>query len=308
MADVLITVLMSVHNEEKNIDEAIQSILAQTYDNFEFIIIDDNSTDRTVERILNYDDKRIIFLQNSVNKGLTKNLNYGIKLAKGKYILRMDGDDISLQNRFEKQIEFMEEHPEIALSGCWIKEFGKSNNVLKTVTDIDLIKLGLIFNNVMVHSTFIIRKEFLDRYRIKYDEKLRYAQDYMFVYQISQKGLITNLPIVLLKYRIHSNQISTKKSELQLECADMTRKVVLRDLGIKLNIASFQLWSDFCNRIRRKLSFRDVITLLNIVKLIISQNQKRAVYHEFKLKEQLYSRLKEYCESNIKIIGLIHFK
>lgn len=303
MADVLITVLMSVHNEEKNIDEAIQSILTQSYANFEFIIIDDASTDRTVERILSYDDNRIIFLQNSSNKGLTKNLNYGLKLAKGKYILRMDGDDVSLPNRFERQVEFMEKHPEIALSGCWIKEFGQSNNVIRTATDIDLIKINLIFNNVIAHPTFILRKKFLDSNKIKYDERIQYAQDYMFVYQISKNGLITNLPIALLKYRIHSKQISAEKSKLQLECANMTRKMVLRDLGIKLNVVSFQLWSDFCMRIKRELSFRDVVTLINIIKLIISQNQKRAFYHDAKLKEQLYYRLKEYCKENIRIKG-----
>ncbi|MCD7726288.1 MAG: glycosyltransferase [Clostridiales bacterium] len=301
MKGSLITVLMSVYNEENNIDESIQSILAQTYENFEFIIIDDASTDHTVEKILNYKDKRIVFIRNEVNCGLTKNLNYGLKIAKGKYVLRMDGDDISLPERFEKQVEFMERNPRIALSGSGMKRFGECNKSLRPTVDKELLKINLIFNSVIAHPTVIVRKDFIDMHEIQYDENLQYAQDYMFVYQVSQKGDIANMPIILLKYRTHKEQISLGKADVQLRCANVTRKRILKDLGIGLNDTAFQLWCDFCTGNKRKLSFRDIVTLQRIIKLFIQKNQRMRSYNGQKLKEQLKSRTKDYYRDNARI-------
>lgn len=301
MSDILVTVLMSVYNEEKNIDESIQSILAQTYTNFEFIIFDDASTDSTVEKILKYEDKRILLIQNETNYGLTKNLNRGLKIAKGKYILRMDGDDISLPNRFEKQVEFMENHPEIALSGCWIKKFGEFSDIWRTVTDSEVLKINLIFNSVMAHPTFIIRKEFIDNYGIRYDERIPYAQDYKFAYDVSLEGNIMNVPIVLLKYRTHKRQISSDKAELQIECANMTRKRILCDMDIRLNDTAFRLWCDFCTGRERNLSLQNRIMLKRIVKLFMEKNQIKGFYNEQKLEVQMNSRLQNYCRNNGRI-------
>ena len=108
---------MSVYNGAKFLDEAIDSILTQTFTDFEFIVIDDASSDDSLHIINSYKDARIIVLQNTKNIGLTKSLNLGIAKAKGKYIARMDADDISMPKRLEKQFDFMEEHPEFAFVG-----------------------------------------------------------------------------------------------------------------------------------------------------------------------------------------------
>ena len=116
--NILVSIIMSVYNDEKYLNEALDSIFAQTIQNFELIIIDDCSTDDTVKIIESYHDKRIRLMVNDKNEGLTKNLNKALKYVRGKYIARMDGDDRSRPQRFEKQIEFLEENQDLMLISC----------------------------------------------------------------------------------------------------------------------------------------------------------------------------------------------
>ena len=120
------TVLMPVFNGEKHLNEAINSILSQSFQDFEFLIIDDGSTDHSKKIIRSYQDKRIRFIENDRNLQLSRTLNRGIQLAKGEYILRMDADDISFPNRLEKQIQFMDQNLEIIASGSSLKLMGES--------------------------------------------------------------------------------------------------------------------------------------------------------------------------------------
>ena len=122
------TVLMPVYNAEKYVAEAIDSILNQTFNDFEFLIINDGSTDNSLDIIKSYDDPRITIINNETNLGLSHTLNKGIELARGEYIIRMDADDISLSIRLEKQIEFMDSNQHIGICGSWIQTFDKSGN------------------------------------------------------------------------------------------------------------------------------------------------------------------------------------
>jgi len=126
-----ISVVMAVYNGEKYLREAIDSILNQTFNDFEFIIINDGSTDDSAEIIKSYNDPRIILIQQE-NKGLAAALNEGIKIAKGKFIARMDADDISLKTRLEKQIQFMEAHPEYVAIGSWSNHISADGDYLYT--------------------------------------------------------------------------------------------------------------------------------------------------------------------------------
>lgn len=155
-----ITVLMPVFNCELYIKDAVDSILNQTYNNFEFLIIDDASTDETVSIIKAYTDSRIKLIEKPINTGLTNSLNQGLKLAKGKYIARMDGDDISLPERFEKQITFLEKNPEVVLCGSWFNVIG-SELVIKTPENYEDIKLALLKGNCIAHPSVMMRNKFL---------------------------------------------------------------------------------------------------------------------------------------------------
>lgn len=263
--NTLVSVITSVYNEEEHISEMISSILNQTYQNWELIIIDDASSDDTWNIISSYDDIRVHAIKNKSNLGLTKNLNTCIGLAKGKYVLRIDGDDIAYPRRIEQQYAFMESHPDIALSGCFMKAFGEENYIADIWTDSDFLRLMLTLNPVVYHPTFIIRKSIIDEYSILYDESLRYAQDYAFQYDVSKHGKLGNLNEVLMKYRIHSKQVSFCKSIEQMKCANITRNRILSDLGVAVEPAELDAWSKYANRDYLHISKNEVDLINKII-------------------------------------------
>ncbi|MCJ7773765.1 MAG: glycosyltransferase, partial [Desulfobacterales bacterium] len=219
-----ISVLMSVHNGEKYLPRAVKSILNQTFTDFEFIIINDCSNDQTPHILESFGkkDARIIIFRNKKNIGLTKSLNIGLKLAKGKYIARMDADDISHPSRFAKQLDFMEKHPEIGITGTAyevIDEKGKIIDRLSQPTEDDYIRWQTLFYNSFCHPSIIIRKSILDQNNIHYGN-MRYAQDYKFTSQILKYSKGANLPEFLIQWRTSQTQISSIKSEDQQFFAD----------------------------------------------------------------------------------------
>lgn len=199
-----ISVLMPVYNSEKYLKEAIESILNQTFEDFEFLMLYDNSTDKSLEIINSYNDSRIKIL-NCNSKGLVNALNIGIYSAKGSFLARMDADDISLPERFQKQIEFLKKNPDVGVCGSWTEEFGEvPTRVFKYPSEPELVKAKLFFFCALAHPSVMMRKSFLDKYSLKYDEKQKQAEDYEFWQRCSFYFDIANIPEVLLKYRITS--------------------------------------------------------------------------------------------------------
>lgn len=215
MTSPMISVVMPVYNAEKYVAEAIESILNQTYGNFEFIIIDDCSTDSSYEILQSYAAKypRIKLFKNEVNSKLPKTLNFGISQAIGKYIARMDADDISLPARFAKQIEFMESHPEVGVCGTSAIEFNSTSSdlrVMKVQTIHELIKPYSFFVCCnMIHPSIIARRElFVKIGHFSFNENLGgLAEDYALWTEMLHDGVIfANLEQALLKYRVTSSQ------------------------------------------------------------------------------------------------------
>lgn len=212
-----ITVILGVYNGKKYLAEAIESILNQTFKNFEFIIIDDYSKDNSLKIIKDYmkKDLRITLIKNKKNLGLTKSLNKGLKIAKGKYIARMDSDDVALPKRLEVQYNFLEQNKNIFLIGggaIHINEEGKQLGAYNPIWNINKIKARLLTHNCFCHPTIMFRKE----KGIKYNEKFLYAQDYDFYLNLLSNGKkLTNIKDVLIKYRINSKSISFSKRAKQ---------------------------------------------------------------------------------------------
>jgi glycosyltransferase involved in cell wall biosynthesis len=222
-----VTVLMSVYNGEWYLGEAIGSILNQTFSDFEFLIINDASKDHSREIILSYPDPRIRLIDNEANIGLTRSLNKGLEIARGKYIARMDADDISMPERLNKQVRFMEDNPEIHVLGSWawvIDENGKITGELKTLTDFDMLFVEVFLSNPIVHSSTLMRTHFVKKIG-GYDERFERTQDYdLWVRVIANGGKILNVPKFLLKYRNHLENVSTKKSKQQEDLAQLAIK------------------------------------------------------------------------------------
>jgi glycosyltransferase involved in cell wall biosynthesis len=208
-----ISVIMSVYNCEKYLKESVDGILSQTFSDFEFIIINDGSADKSREILESYKDSRIRLFNNQ-NKGLTKSLNEAIGYSNGEYIARMDADDISLPERFEKQIKFLDANPECAMCGTWaefIDEDGKYLRDYNTpVTDSE-IKKEILFHNPFIHPSVMIRKSVFEKVGL-YDTSFRYAQDYELWTRIAIKFKTGNIPEKLLRYRLLKEGITKSKN------------------------------------------------------------------------------------------------
>lgn len=258
---------MPVYNTAKYLNEAINSILEQTFKDFEFIIIDDCSTDGSKDIIKSYNDERIILIENESNKGIIFGLNFAISIARGKYIARMDSDDISVSNRFELQYLFLEKNSSIICCGASrtiINEEGIEIGVKESIQNPDLLKLSMLFNCVVAHPTVFIRSDFIKSNNLYYNYEMEAAEDYDLWCKILEYGQISNLKEKLLKYRIHSEQISQVKGELQL-----TNSLKIRERFIHALIGS----SDMTFEILPKVITYPVYLSFNELHLFATQSK-----------------------------------
>lgn len=230
-----LTVLMPIYNGERYLRSALESILAQTFTDFELLIIDDGSTDSSRAICDSYCDSRMRIVTNERNLGLIATLNRGLDLARGEFVARMDCDDISFPRRLERQIEFMERHPEVGISGTWyeiVSDHGR--RTITRPTEDRILRFFLVFDNMFLHSSMILRKRFLDSNSLRYDPKFRYAEDYEFWVRCSEYTRIANLPEVLVLYRQHSENTSTRFRKEQRRTVGCVRRQQLQLLGMML--------------------------------------------------------------------------
>jgi len=212
-----VSVVMSVFNGEKYLREAMDSILTQTFTDFEFIIINDGSTDRTREILESYVDPRIR-LYHQQNMGLTKSLNKGLSFAKGDYLARQDGDDISYPERLSYQVNFLDSNKNIGLIGTFasfINSKGEEFNIWKPPWEHEGIKKHLMITNCFCHGSVMFRKDCLDTVGY-YREKFKYSQDYDLWIRISEQYRVANINEILYKNRRSSSTITRKRLPLQL--------------------------------------------------------------------------------------------
>jgi len=214
-----VSVIMSVHNGERHLAAAIESILVQTFGDFEFIVIDDGSTDATARILAQYckSDARICLHRFNENRGLSSALNFGIRLARGEYVARMDADDISLPIRLEKQVEFMNSYPDVDICGSWVALIGeRQGEEWQHPLGHFSIYARMLFGSALAHPTVMMRASSISDARIFYDERVFYAQDYD-MWSRALPGLkMANLGQVLLYYRIHTQSVGSKYRADQL--------------------------------------------------------------------------------------------
>ncbi len=211
------SVLMSVYNTERYLKDAIASILSQTYRNFEFIIVNDGSTDRTRDIVLDYKkiDGRIVLIDNERNIGVTKSLNIGLRAAKGDYIARMDPDDISLPGRLGKQLAYMKANPDIGLLGTYIKSMDENGRITGSwvyPSDDISIKWRLLFANALAHPSVVYRKELAIALN-GYNEELESGIDFDLWVRMSEMTKIHQLNEFLVMWRTHPGSITFKYGE-----------------------------------------------------------------------------------------------
>ena len=227
--------MCNYNTKEEYLRTAIESILSQTYENFEFIIIDDASTGNDIEVIESYHDPRIILLQNESNHHVSYTANRGLAFAHGEYIARMDSDDISLPSRLEKQVLYMQKNRDVDILCAQAKFIGNREGIFAPgLRNSDHIKVNIFFGCPIVNPTVMFRASFVKKYSIYYDTSVEYkaAEDYELWSRCIDSATICEYPRVLIHYRVHDKQISTLTSKLQIESANKIRCKMLKRLEI----------------------------------------------------------------------------
>ncbi|WP_303004387.1 glycosyltransferase family 2 protein [Bacteroides congonensis] len=223
MVHPTISVILPVYNCEDYIYESVQSILEQTFEDFELLIINDGSTDKSKQIILSLDDKRIRYLENRTNQGLIKTLNKGLHFSEGEFIARMDADDLCVNTRFQMQLEYFRQERNVDILGTNQYIIGTNERILHQ-SDNEENKVRLLLQPAVAHSSVMIKKRALTRNKLYYDKAALYAEDYKLWIDSSLCGLsIQNLPEYLCGYRIHENQISKIQSHIQKMVTDKIR-------------------------------------------------------------------------------------
>ncbi len=209
-----VSIILPVYNCGNYIEESIESLLTQSFKNIEIIVIDDFSSDDTVEKILLFDDSRIKLYKNKENLGISKCLNLGISNSNGEYIARMDGDDISHKDRILKQVEFLELNTDIEICGTGYKILGKNQFFQPKLSYVEII-IQLTLDCPIAHPTIMGRRRIFEKYQYAFE--FEPCEDLELWTRLVPKYKFANLEEKLLSYRVHSQQVSTKSSSLQIE-------------------------------------------------------------------------------------------
>jgi len=230
----LVSVILPVHNSEQYLRDAIQSILKQTYVNFELLILISATTNKESKNIINsFSDTRIRHIYRTNEETMPKALSLGMDEARGKYMARMDADDVSLSNRFYEQVNFLENNPDIGMVGTWIKTIGQGKSYInKYPTLPESIKTNLLFSVSFAHPTVMMKKELFDNYKLRYNGSLNHGEDYDLWTRCASCFPMANIDKVLLFYRLHKTNASRVFKNETEDIAYHSRLRLLNHLGI----------------------------------------------------------------------------
>ena len=274
-----VSVLMPVYNGEKYISQAINSVLSQSFTDFELIVIDDGSTDKSAEIVGSYSDKRIRYVANQTNLGLAGARNRAIEISDGDYLAWLDCDDISLPERLRKQVSLLDEHPNIGLCGTWVRTLGlDSEKFWRYASDPGFVRARMLFDDPIATSAAMVRRRCLSGEDLCFDARFPPAEDYELWERISRTSAVCNISEVLTLYRIHPNQISAIRHEQQRKSVWKIQSRLLHQLHIYptdeeklLHLDIGVGWHFDADKVRHKLTEHWLNKLVNA-------NDKTAVF------------------------------
>ncbi len=274
-----VSVVMSVYNGSRYLHESIASILNQTFKDLEFIIINDGSTDDSEAIIKTFKDERIVYIPNEKNLGLIDSLNKGLVAAKGKYIARMDADDVSLPDRLALQVKEFENNPDAIVIGCdYFSLTGSKLKHIKNKNNSDYQKSVLLFSPCFCHPTVMMKNSFNER-NVFYNKNYVHAEDYKLWTELSSFGSFLNVAQPLLKYRSHASQVSNQNNVAQLEISKKIREEYCHKLKFSLSPGQFET----LNVIGNNVFIRSIEHLNDIENLLLhlkEENKKNKAFGE----------------------------
>lgn len=294
---------MSVYNtEEKFLREAIESILNQTFTDFEFLIINDGSKNNAEKVILSYKDERIKYIINEQNLGFVTSLNKGLNISTGEYIARFDSDDISLPERLEKQVKFMDENPNVGLLGTQFESFPKKR-LSNLLTNSGQIKEAMLVQaNQLGHPTVMIRKSVITQNHIQYDKQALHMEDYKMWLDMSKFTDIANIDEVLLYYRRHGESTCSKnKIEQNLNVQKFLFMAQSEHFGINAD-EQLKIVKKLQNN--KRTSVDDLEKILNFVNLVKEKMAEQNFTIEYRLNHQFAKFALKKCKKNFKYLKM----
>jgi glycosyltransferase involved in cell wall biosynthesis len=271
------SVVMAVYNGEETLNEAIDSILNQTFKEFEFIIVNDASNDETESIIKSYNDPRIKYIKNDENKFLGPSLNEGIKIAKGKYIVRMDADDISYPYRIERQFKFMEENPEVGIAGSWGDVFGLISGELIYETDDLNIKLKLLYQFHIIHPSIIIRSDLVFKNKLFYHPSLQHSEDYDLFVRAFKLTKFANINQKLIKYRATDTSQTRESDEFRNRFYNQTKIDLFEMLGMEASVEEILLFRSIAHH-SYKQDKKFIDDSRKLLETMLKSNEKTRLY------------------------------
>lgn len=326
----IVSVIMPAYNAERYIVEAIDSILCQSFSNFELIVINDGSIDNTEKIILDYAacDCRVVYLKNEANRGICVTLNKGLDAARGKYIARMDADDISLPQRLEKQVKFMDAHHDVAVCGSDIVVFGDGIEpyTFAMVADPDQCSAGLLFNSCFAHPSVMWRAQIMHNEHLRYDNNSSGFEDFQLWWVFARYGKLCNLSVPLLKYRKHKNQITNNYSnkvkeklydfcfqrygEFGVPLGD-NESAVVNDYSLgcfdRFNVDKFLTFAGILRRVVNQNKY-PIITSKKAMKIVAARAIAYTIYQSPQLSNhKIQCFVREYCKGMIPTIMFLKY-
>lgn len=267
-----VSVILPAYNAEKYIKEAVDSILGQTFMNFELIVINDCSKDSTEKILLSYTDPRLVYVKNEQNLGVAGTLNKGLSLAKGTYIARMDADDISLPERFRKQVSYLDAHPDVAVLGTAVEIFGEgmSSQIRQFSQMPEQMKVDLFFSCGLAHPSVMMRADVIKELG-GYDCAFEGMEDYELWCRVSRDYQIAALPEVLFRYRIHPSQVTKNPTEKYRTQMRNLKKCQLEELGVETGGEMEEIFFRYCLG-EQFADAGDILSFCAFLKIVLDAN------------------------------------
>jgi len=291
-----LSIVMPFYNTEKYIGDAMQSLLAQTYDNFELIMVDDASTDGSAEVVKSFNDGRIKLLKNEINRGIVFSRNQGMKAAVGRFIAPFDSDDLARTDKFEKQIRFLKSNPDFGMVGSWARLIDEDGNLLEKTWKLTQsparIPAFLLFKNLFVQSAVVMKREAVPEKF--YEDGFDLVEDYKMWIDISRTKKTCNYPDYLMFYRVHQNSATNKTGNRLLAQDARIYKYLFKALEIDLDERMTNLLLLLKND--QIIGEERVLhEMEDFFGLILSQNQKLNIYSQTELVKVVFDRWLKAC-------------
>lgn len=284
-----VSVIMPVYNGEKYLREAIDSILGQTYKDFEFIIINDCSSDATEAIVLSYLDSRIVYIKNEENLKIAATLNRALQIAKGKYIARMDADDIAVSTRLEKQVKILDSQPQLGVLGSNVILFGEGikEEEFKFTFCANQAKANMFYFTCVAHPTVMIRKEALDTYGLSYELDYEGMEDFVLWWRIAKNYDIASIEEPLLYYRQHTGQVTKNYDDVMKQKLNKFLKERLEVFNDAYTTNEEKLLLDYCCNSWDEFDDERIMTFIDLLIRILNRNAKFGYYEQGALRHTM---------------------